>query len=554
MRRSVSVALLLLLLAAVVVPTPFAVHAQGVPKVSVNSQYTLERYGSAVVNETVRFTNNESSSVAIPPITIGFGNLSSMVVASNLTGSGFQITASDSRGGPFTVGGGQSLAAGSTAEFNLKVLLNGVVSNAKNGSLMVELLSRPSLDVGVGTLLNVVRMPGSTQFNTAPPSFAEFNSGVNITYYWSQKNPAPAEALVAVKPIHKSASQDFFPLVVYSASRTISVGPGGDPIVTDSLTLKNLGTNALSTLTVAPLTAANARVTVIPAQEPRLLNPTIVALNAYGLDLTAVGSGSSVAAGGNISITYQYPLLSTYYTVSGGQVTVNLPNSPPIATFVESYSIGVSIPAGVKLVSNPSQTILNVNPWLGGKTEMSYELSVAWPVAAGIPAASAVFVILLLGLFASRTTMTEEEETEEESSTELASDMIKAFEEKTSLINGLWPEIASADPNELSKEYFDELRARLDSFRGRALQRLNEVKQKSTSQKFFELLNQIHTTEREVERAAKDKLNLYEQFYMRRMRKEVFDRLLPQYTKRLEKALNQLSDELHVVQREAKLL
>ena len=38
------------------------------------------------------------------------------------------------------------------------------------------------------------------------------------------------------------------------------------------------------------------------------------------------------------------------------------------------------------------------------------------------------------------------------------------------------------------------------------------------------------------------------------MRKEVYDRLLPQYTKRLERALNQLSDELHTVQRESKLL
>ena len=185
---------------------------------------------------------------------------------------------------------------------------------------------------------------------------------------------------------------------------------------------------------------------------------------------------------------------------------------------------------------------------------MSYGLSVGWALEDGIPAASALFVLLLLGLFVSKETMTEEEESEEESSTERASAMIKAFDDKTSLINGIWPEVASTDPNELSKAHFDEIRGRLDTFRNRALQRLNEVKQKSTTQKFFDLLNQIHTTEREVDRAAKDKLNLYEQFYTKRMRKEVFDRLLPQYTKRLEKALNDLSDELHVVQREAKLL
>jgi len=68
------------------------------------------------------------------------------------------------------------------------------------------------------------------------------------------------------------------------------------------------------------------------------------------------------------------------------------------------------------------------------------------------------------------------------------------------------------------------------------------------------VVNQIQTTEREVDRAAKDKLNLYQQYHLKQMRKEVFDRLLPQYTRRLERALNQLTDELHTVQREAKLL
>jgi len=194
-----------------------------------------------------------------------------------------------------------------------------------------------------------------------------------------------------------------------------------------------------------------------------------------------------------------------------------------------------------------------LSPWQTGKVTYTYGLSVGWAIGEGVPIATVVFALLLIGLFVSRTT-TEAEEEEEESSSELASTMIKAFDEKTNLINNLWSEIAAKDPNELDKKYFDEIRGRLDTFRSRAVQRLNELKQKSTSQRFFEVVNQMQATEREVDRAAKDKLNLYQQYYLRQMRKDVFDRLLPQYTKRLEKALNQLSDELHTVQREAKLL
>jgi hypothetical protein len=190
---------------------------------------------------------------------------------------------------------------------------------------------------------------------------------------------------------------------------------------------------------------------------------------------------------------------------------------------------------------------------VSGVLVTGYTISVGWALASGVPAATAIFAVLLLALFASRTSTTEEE-SEEESATDRASAMIKAFEDKTSLINQLFSEIPNADPNERNKAYFDGVRGRLDTYRSRALQRLNEVKQKSTTQKFFDLLNQLHTTEREVDRAAKDTINLYEQFYTNRMRKEVFDRLLPSYRKRLEKALDQLSEELHVAQREAKLL
>jgi len=49
-------------------------------------------------------------------------------------------------------------------------------------------------------------------------------------------------------------------------------------------------------------------------------------------------------------------------------------------------------------------------------------------------------------------------------------------------------------------------------------------------------------------------LNLYEQYYTRRMRQETFEKLLPSYRKRLESALNQLSDQLNLTQREAKML
>ncbi len=556
MRRFVPAALLLLLLLAAI-PVQAPAVAQGAPKIAVISQYTLNRYGFATINESVRITNNGSSSVEVPSLTFGFGNLSSMVAGSNITGSGFSLSSS-ATGGPFTVSSSQPLQAGGNTSFVLSALLNGVTSYVKNGTFRVLMLTMPSISQRVDKLVNVIAMPASTALASSPAGMTLHSNGTSNTYSSTVPNAAPQSAVASVGKITQSSNQDFNPLRVYYAARTISAGSNGDPLVTDKVEFQNIGTTALSLLYVSVLAPSTTSVTVLTGTEPRLVNPITLALSSGAIDMALFASGypnNGVQGGANFTLTYQYPLGGKYYSVSGGQVTINIPESPPIKAFVDSYTVSMSLPKGAAATQSSTVT-LTPTPWQSGETKFAYGLSVGFTIDAGVPAASLVFILLLIGLFVARTATAEgeEEEEEEETSTELASTMIKVFDEKTNLINGLWPEIEAKDPNEMDKEYFDELRGRLDAFRSRALQRLNEVKQKSASLKFSEVVNQIQTTEREVDRAAKDKLNLYQQYHLKQMRKEVFDRLLPQYNRRLERALNQLTDELHTVQREAKLL
>jgi hypothetical protein len=543
------------LLILAVVPTQVHVSAASGAQISVRSEFILNRYGYAVINETVTISNNSSAPITPPSIQLGLGNLSNHVAASKFVGTSYTDNLASSGGGPYTVTG-QPIAAGGNASFTISVLVNGIVTRALNGSLEVLTLTSPSLNVPVLKLQEMVILPTGTAYVSTPAGFGA-TTIINGTYTKVLTNVTQPSALTSLRAVIRSTAHDFNPLTVYHATRTITVDASGVPMVTDTISFKNNGTASLSTLHISPLTTAKGQVTIIPPTEPRLVNRAIVTLSNGALSLSSSVPGypaSPVPPNSNYTIVYQYPLQSTYYTVSGGQVSLTIPESPPLPAFVNSYDISLNVPSGVSFVQGTPLSLTSVNPWQSATTNFAYAVGIGWALDGGVPIASIVFVLLLVGLFASRTTTTEEEETEEESSTERASDMIKAFDEKTALLNGFWPEIEGKDPNEMSREYFDELRGRLDAFRSRALQRLNEVKQKSTTQRFFDLLNQIHATEREVDRAAKDKLNLYEQFYMKRMRKDVFERLLPQYSKRLEKALNQLTDELHVVQREAKLL
>jgi hypothetical protein len=552
LKRLLTAALLLLLLFSAI-PLQQSAKAVSTPVVSVTNFYSLNTYGYAVVNETVTFTNNQSAPMSIPSIQIGLGNLSSFVDTSALSGGNFSMTTA-SLGGPFTVQSSGTLAGGTKASFTVSSLVTGQVSVAENGSLKVLSLLKPSLSIAAHTVSNKIVFPLLTKYRYTPKGFSWTETSDNNTYLLTETNVPAQTALTTEAYLFHTTAASFYPLLVSHASRTITVGSNGSPMVTDTLSLKNLGLGALSALTISPLAASNAHVVVVPSSEPKLLNPVTVDLSSDSLDLTSA-LGSTLGPDSNLTISYQYPLGSNYYSVSGSTVTLNIPEAPPIANVVRTYVISLSVPAGMTLVQGQTQTILGASQRQTGTTTFAYSLQVGWAIDDGIPAASVIFLLLLAGLFvAMETPAKEEEETEEESSGVRVEAMIKAFDEKTNVINGLWSEITAADPSEMRKAYFDELRGRLDALRSKALQRLNEVKQKSTTQKFFDLLNQIHTSEREVDRASKDKLNLYEQYYMKRMRKEVFERLLPQYTRRLERALDALSDELHTVQREAKLL
>ena len=117
--RRLFAALLLLSLVAAALPALPAAHAQGSPQTTVSSQYIVNRYGYAVVNETVVIKDTASSSMQVPDMQFGLGNLSTKVASFSVTGSGYSVSSSTgAQGQVYTVsGGGNTLAAGANSSF-----------------------------------------------------------------------------------------------------------------------------------------------------------------------------------------------------------------------------------------------------------------------------------------------------------------------------------------------------------------------------------------------------------------------------------------------------
>jgi len=542
-----------LLLLLFIAPLGAGAQPQDKPiTVTVTNQYVVNRYGYAMMNETVVYNNTGASSLGIPTLQLGLPqNISSRVAGGyTLVGDGYNFTTSTSNGVLLINVTSQSALQPRTAStFSLKAVVKDIsVLNKTAPSVLV--LEYPSLNYPVDSLNLILQMPASTFITPVPQGWSTSQNQSRTTYRTTFADLTPQTPRTLLAALRSGTSMDFHPIHVYSASRSVTASSSGSPQVQDSVTLGNTGTSDLNSLQLAMLNNS-AKVMVLPSMIPPLLNPTPVKVTGGAIDVNAAPF-TPISAGANFTVTILYGLPPKFYAVSGGDVRVTLPLTPPIAAPVDSYVLSISLPSGLRATGSQVRVIQNATPVTAGEQTFSYTLTIGWASDRAIPAASLIFVAALLAFAVSRPES--QEGAEEGGIAGDVSNMIRAFEEKAEMVKTVMQGVPREAPGTLNKAYFDELRGRLDSFRSKAMQRLNEARQKSTNRRFSENLNRIHGIEREADRATRDVLNLYEQYYTKRMREETFEKLLPNYKKRLDTSMNQLSDQLNLAQREAKAL
>jgi len=190
----------------------------------------------------------------------------------------------------------------------------------------------------------------------------------------------------------------------------------------------------------------------------------------------------------------------------------------------------------------------SVTPISTGSVQFTYTVGVGWAADQAIPAGIFVFAVAF-AMFAIQRPATGEEG---EKGSGKTSDVLRAFDEKTGLEAQYVAEFASATKGSISKADFDRMRNEVSELRSRAIQRLNEMKQVLGSGRQFDVFTRVADAEKEEDRAFRDLLNLYTQYHGNRMNEETFKRLLPNYKKRVDSAINHLSDLLHEAKTEEK--
>ena len=558
MNRRVFVALAISLFLALGSAPAFsqaATNSSGLASVSLSHSYMITSLGFGVLNDTFTFTNSGSSSVQIPTLHLGLpSKIASRVSDLVLSPSGqFSLSQSQSNGTTLlAIAPSQPTLA---ADANTTVAVKAVLTNIFNFTSpfgtkapLLVLLS-PSLDVNLTQMTSSIVLPTGGYLAQTPGGFsASAKNATTPTFTLTQTNVLP-KISAGYLNFTESSQTGFTPIKVNSIVRTIVPTANGSPIVEETFSLFDLANYDIASVQLHLLDPSLQAVEVVPNTLPPLLNTQKVTLGSGVLTFASTTLGSPLIGQSNVTLEISYQLPSTMMAVAGNSVKLTIPYAPVISAPVSSYTIALATAKGVTANGVTSFTNETFNPFNAGNVEFTYTVSVGWAADQAIPAAALLFAVVF-AMFAIQRPSAKEKGREEEKESLETADVLKAFEDKTGLETQYMEELSSATKGSISRTEFDRMRNEVADLRGRAIQRFNELRRDLGSGKQFDLLTRVGDAEKEEDRAFRDLLNLYLQYHGNRMNDETFKRLQPGYKKRVDSAINHLSDLLHEVQEE----
>jgi hypothetical protein len=547
------------LLLFVSLAAPAVAQTSGTPVVTLTHQYIINEFGSGFLNDTFTFHNNGTSPVQVPSFQLGIPD----AVASHAVGfavapaSGYTESITDN-GTVRTITitpSSPTLAAGASTRVGVDAYLANIL-NITAGSATpfgALLLLSPSVNIKLNTLNLLVEVPIGGTVTPAPAGFIASPNTSPATYSITRTNVVATISTQWAKVADTNQAY-FLPIQVTSVVRTIIPGTSGYPEVQDLVTLRNLASYSISSLPLSLLSSSITGVTIVPSAVPPVINPVPVTLTNGALSLSSAPFSAPIQAGDNFSFAMVYSVPSSLVKTSGSTITVTVPYTLPIQSIVENYTINVLLPSGMHPVGVTRSSVSNATSLSPGPATVSYSVSTGWTADQAVPVASLLFAaaFIILALKRPEAEGKEEDEEEEERVTDMLPDLIKGLEDKIALFSQFQVSVAGKAQGAVTRAQFSKIRNEIDSLKTRSINRLNEIKQTAGSKRFLELLNEIQEAEREEDRAAKDLLNLYDQYHSRRMREDTFRRLLPNYRKRWDAATNHLSDLLNMAQKEGK--
>ena len=439
----------------------------------------------------------------------------------------------------------QQIPAGAEANVSLGFYVLNTYTPLTSTNYLVPMLFYPSVNVNLDNVSSKLQFPYQTTAPTTNPfKFATFVGGSPLIEDWtySSSNVTSVTPQWAEVPLNSSQSDTGY-VDFQSIQRTISVDASGNALVTDYVTIKNLGLNTLTSLAFNLLTNSST-VEAVPSAEPPLSN--VQPMSIVGGEMNLGGINRQVEPNDAVTVILQYNLGSQYWNYSSGTYSISIPKGAPVSALVDKFLLNYNIPNDYVVTNLPATLDLSNSAGLQGNSIVSYRRGVGSAFGFALPASSFLFIAVFLGVLALRPRRESEEDVES-----TIESMVKAIEEKVSGTNDILSELKGKGES-ISRNDVLATRARVEELRTKTAARFSSLRSQlgQTSLEVQSDMDKVASNDKELDRAVKDLLSNYDQYVSKKMRADSLSKVTQNNERRIQHYANIVLDTLHDLQSE----
>lgn len=510
-------------------------------EVSLENNPMVEELGSISLNETFVIHNPTASAISLPALTLNLPSEYDQKILDVVVSGPTDFSHTVAREGNFvklriTPQSSYQVSANANVSITARIATSMLADMFEFGKYKALLPVFPTSDIFLKKVTTHLIIARGTTFSNfteglSRGDFHDFEAAVGV-----KGNITSNDAKFDYVYFEPRPDIILFTIADFSSiSRTIRVSTDGKVIVRDSYKLLNKGVSAITSLHIFPAYSVK-NVTIIEPQGPplrtsltlNLVNDRIDMQSAYGVPIQYLEEKL---------IQYEYVVRATIS--DGASLSVNIPTKSPVNFVVRNVTIKVEAPQNYRLLEGQNPAILPLmTPLSAGSVQYKLRPSASWASTDVFPIATGFFVISLVSLVGYSMRSKEEASKAKEN----LLDLVKAYEEKVSIVRTIIGELKATDLDKLQRSKFENMKKNVTLVRSKTGQRVADAR-KIILEKMPEMqnaLNEISNMDAGFEKVIQQYMQAYEQHLAKRTTREV----LRSTTSKLEKDINARTSEL----------
>ncbi len=541
---------IMLLSASLLLGVAVPVYGQENLSYALNHEVRVTDHGFLAVNEVVRIRNSGASPAELPTFdlvypSVSVANISTVTVHGPVAFTAEKAFANGATTIRVTPQGSSQIPAGSSVNVQVNFYLMHQVGVSTGTAFLALIPLIPSMNQAVQVNSTIRLQPDAAV--GAPPTGFEFKNASDARILsGTVQDVEPGKGVTENIGYSRNQANALAVLDFPSVTRIFKVSDDGKVVVHDEIRVLNRGGVKASKIQLTLLNKDATSVDVVPISEPPLINKFTTSLQNGMLDISS-SYGVTLNRGEEYVFGIEYPLPAEYARSADGGLSLQVPVKPPVDGVVNTFSYRISSSSGVSVSGSKEADYKDAAPSDITRFNFNIGLTVAWASRQVIPVATIIFAVVLIALLSTKVSLRRYSEESREAVPGLE-DFAAIFEEKTVTTEEILRSLEKTRRG-TARGSSAEARQRFETIRTRTASGLGEMRPKIIAVKPYlkTRLADLTNNDRELNRAVFDLINLYEQFGSGKIREETFNKLYGRHRSRLDKAKDQLNDDVETI-------